>query len=375
MEKLIKKILPILLIPFLIGCDSISSSNSSPLETTSNSDSSSISSPIETIIDEKSTIDTDNWDELMPYLNYALNDYSFDVPQFAVHNYHAEFIVQDEIIAIQIDCLNLLTDVAENTYTNILNKNEFQVVDNEPLYAYKMVSTFDCLYIYYLQNSSTFTIQAYYLTVRTPSWPTEEVSLVTGHKVPSLAADAYYYSVGLNGLNFIALNIDCFFNESSKERINQYVNVLTKDGYEITNQQGYYQAYSSDGEVVVSFNDYYGDGTCIEIRMYSLWPYIDFVSVFGFDLPRYSGTYTSWETKFLSIDNVTYACVYYDGVDETSLSIYGNQLLLKGFIFDESSSSDTSKIYYMAINENEPFVQLAYSSQYKSLCIAVALGE
>jgi len=158
--------------------------------------------------------------------------------------------------------------------------------------------------------------------------------------------------------------------------LNNWLKKLSKAGYEYSNQSGYYTAYSSNGEIVMSFDDYYGDGTCIELSMYSLWPAYDIKCTFGFDLPRYSGDYTKWESLYTAINSTFYVCIYYDGVTPESLSVYGKQLTKLGFTFDQSAY-DTDGIYVYYLKDKtvngvkEPWLQLAYSADQQSLCIAI----
>ncbi|MCQ2517110.1 MAG: hypothetical protein MJ094_09690 [Saccharofermentans sp.] len=379
MKKLV--ILPILAL-LLTGCANKPSSepittdtSATDSEITTSEDTDSNTTPSSDIpnITISSQADTTGWDELMPYLSFALGDYAKYVPSYSSHDYHVSFQKQDDIVAVQVDCKNIRSTTAEDSYTTTLAMNEFQITDETPSRAYKLVSITDCLFITYLQEDTTFYLVAYYQVVRDVNWPTQLISTLVSKDVPVCEADAYAYQYGENARGYISVQIDCY-SENGLNRMDNWLNRLSRAGYEYTNQSGWYTATSSDGEIIIQFDDYYGDGTCIEMSMYSLWPAYDMKVTFGFELPRYSGEYSNWYSRYMTLTSGEYFGIYYDGVTSASLTNYGNQLIQKGFTFDQEEFNDYGYyVYYLkgkTINGvYEPWLQLAY--QDGTLVVAV----
>lgn len=312
-----------------------------------------------------------DWSQLAPYLEFALGEYAQYVPSYRVHEYNVSYQVEGELTAIQIDCLKVASEDSETAYSEVLTLNGFQVVDNEPMYAYMMVSTFDCLYVDYLQSGTTFSILAYYRQVRVADWPTALVEELVGKNVPVLEADAYFYTYDVNVRGFIYVSVDCFFNNGIGT-MDGWLKTLTKAGYEFTSQGGYYTAVSSDGEIIITFDDYYGDGTNIPLTIYSRWPSYDYKMTFGFDLPKYSGEYSDWGSFYTG----DYVVINYYDVDSTCLTTYANQLKKLGFVLDHDFNDEekgiVGSVYYLPKTINgveEPWIQI----QYKEGILAVAV--
>lgn len=371
MKKLV--ILPLLAL-LLTGCNTkpsepISSDTSSTdTQITTSEDTNTDTTPSSDIpsISIGSQGNVSNWGDVLPYLEFALGDYARLVPSYTSRNYDVFFQQSEGITAVQINCNNIRSTTAVESYSSVLANNGFEVSEETPTMAYKLVSVVDALFLTYLQSDTTFSIVAYYVPVRDTNWPTQIVEELVGKDIPVCEADAYLYQYGENGRGYITVSIDCY-SDNGLGVMDRYLKKLSRAGYEYTNQSGYYTAISPNGEIVISFDDYYGDGTCIEVAMYSLWPSYDYKITFGFELPKYGGDYTNWTSQYMTIGNTDYVAVYYDGVTADSVTTYGSQLTKLGFTFDQETYDYNGNIVYYLEGKTingvyEPWVQLAYQS-------------
>ena len=330
MKKLV--ILPILAL-LLTGCANKSSSEPITTDTsatdsqiTTSEDTDSNTTPSSDIpsISIGSQGDVSNWGDVLLYLEFALGDYARLVPSYTSRDYHVFFQQSQGVTAVQIDCKNIRSATPVESYSQVLTSNGFDVGEETPTMAYKLVSVVDALFLTYLQTGTTFSIVAYYVPVRDTNWPTQIIEELVGKDIPVCEADAYVYQYGENSRGYITVSIDCY-SESGLGAMDRWLNRLARAGYAYSNQSGYYTAISSDGEIVLSFDDYYGDGTCIEISMYSLWPSYDMKITYGFELPLYSGEYSDWTSQYMTIGSTDYVVIYFDGVTSDSIANYGKQ--------------------------------------------------
>ena len=332
-------------------------------------------------VNNDTLVETDAWDDkIMAMLYYSVQEANTLVPQYEANSYHGEIGVDSNdrisITYTEITCYGVDESMAIDEYEGILLENGFSL-SSESAMAFKEINNTDDLIIQYKLGSdsrkSFLILIIYRYTSRIGSWPTAVIESFVGYDIPHLDCKSYeVYSY--EHVDYVHISLLIYCNGANSSDLNSYVNKLMNSGYIVTINNGTYQASTIYGDLDITCS-MYGDIPLIMVTPY--WPHGDIVSILGFPLPRLEVEGTDVDYNFIELSSGAYSlAIYYDFAYEVwddYVAIYGKLLEEIGFVYDDEYSIETNAIYYYNRDDekNEHMVQVVWSEQYNSLCIAI----
>lgn len=336
---------------------------------------------IETEIKQDEIKVTNNIEDLEKIFKYSNTDKYLDsIPlvEGEKYSYYWSIDSQTEIPYSFISVYGVNEKYIEEDYKRALVHYGYAIASNN-LYGFKDVTYTDDLIIQFelIQDEDEtyhFDLLIYTFKSRVEEFPSDVIKYYYNEDLLKLDAKAYDYSLNYGKFSELELSIYCYYTEVNT--LSTYISKL-KD-YKVTENSGIYTLNRDDLMLDITLYQYEED--IIYMKVSSMYPYSYIMAYIERDLPRLDKEeYSAIDFSFITLsDNTESLAVYYDG---TTLSTYYRYLeLLKsnGFTFEKENNYESNgKMYYTSsfyLNKglnNEHYLEVLYSVEQSSMCIAL----
>lgn len=328
------------------------------------------------------------WDDTINAVcKTAVGDLYVKIPTFIAPSYEAvvdnAYDGDEQFLVCTILCGGTNASSADRLYKEKLIENGFTInaVDG---YAYLMKDYSSDLFVDYSviteNEEEYFQIKAVVRKTRDLEWDASFVNLYAGVEVPICPAKAYnnYYDNFKDQVIIYAL----FVGDNA---MNEYEAILQNAGYTYNRNSSSLTSVYDDPTGYVQVQIYERDGdynsNALYIQITNLWPTIGILSFNGIaDFPKLNSENAVYD-KYGYIDmggegdDKDYVLVvYYDQCTNIDFAAYVN-LLVEQYHF-EASNQTTSEAgtvsvdLTLATQNYDVVVQVAYSTEHNSICIA-----
>ncbi len=285
---------------------------------------------------------------------------------------------------VVIRCYGVQESSIEEDYESALISKGYQISYENPVAYLEFSVTEDLVVQYMLREETTgdkyFELLVLKQELRIAEWPGKVIQTSMGISVPEVKAASYEVMSDVTFDDKIRLNIYAYHLEMTQKEFEQ---ALVDAGFVLKSSISMNEAVSADGWVHVMYS-FYEQEKEASLYIYNDWPYLDLVATVGVDLPKLDPSlYSSFEFSFVTVEGYQVLTLYFNGVGETGLSTYGEQLEALGFVLDGDEVETTSGEGADAITvrsrgyvlndgaEDEHYLQAMYCVEQESLAIAV----